>query len=162
MRARKSERSVTNTSSSGSQSQSVVGCGTAPIQAMTIIADGTIETASAQQLRTTGHSRTPGVPITFTSHRFTRSGWPLRRRNTHHQSLDGRSEPCSLCMAQLLARQPDGSYQAKSNVRIPMRGYRDFEKSFDLPAGQEVTAKKKLAFHDDLSPARRRHSVGRC
>ncbi|MBX3497559.1 MAG: type V CRISPR-associated protein Cas12b [Parvibaculum sp.] len=56
-----------------------------------------------------------------------------------------------LVLKQLLARQADGSYSAVDRVKIALRGYDDFEKSFALPddAG-DVSAKQTLVFRDDL------------
>ncbi len=56
-----------------------------------------------------------------------------------------------LVLKQLLERQPDGSYSAVDRVKIALRGYEDFEKSFAIPedAG-EVSPKQSLVFRDDL------------
>lgn len=95
--------------------------------------------------------------ITFTrSHATLHPVWSFFGENSAikytlvKEKLEGMSERLVLRLAQLLARQPDGSYQAKDKVRVPLRGYRDFEKSFSLANGQEVTAKQELAFKDDL------------
>ncbi|MCI0743102.1 MAG: type V CRISPR-associated protein Cas12b, partial [Gemmataceae bacterium] len=56
-----------------------------------------------------------------------------------------------LVLKQLLSRQSDRSYSAVENVKIALRGYEDFERSFELPGGQaRVSAKEQLVFHDDL------------
>lgn len=56
-----------------------------------------------------------------------------------------------LVLKQLLARQADGSYSAVNRVKIALRGYDDFEKSFAFPEGaSEVSPKQQLVFRDDL------------
>jgi hypothetical protein len=56
-----------------------------------------------------------------------------------------------LVLKQLLARQSDGSYCPMDRVKIALRGYDDFEKSFTLLEGiGEVSAKQSLVFRDDL------------
>ncbi len=101
--------------------------------------------------------------ITFTqSHATLHPVWPFFGENSavkytlSQENVDGQPQRLVLCLAQLLSRQSDGSYQAKDNVRIPLRGYRDFENSFSLPGGTEVTAKQKIGFKDDLLAGRSR------
>jgi len=94
---------------------------------------------------------------------FTRSDsvkhpvWPFFGENsaveywlTREQTPNGGAR-LVLVLKQLLARQPDGSYSAVDCVKIALRGYEDFEKSFALPddAG-DVSAKQALVFRDDL------------
>lgn len=95
--------------------------------------------------------------ITFTqSHATLHPVWAFFGENSavkytlSKEQVDGKSQRLVLCLAQLLSRQADGSYQAKNKVRIPLCGYRDFESSFSLPEGAEVTAKQNLGFKDDL------------
>lgn len=105
----------------------------------------------------------------------------LRQQPVHRQSKsDGKVETDDqrliLILAELLERQDDGSFTAKKQVAIPLKGYADFEASFDLANVPEpkvdepvdatesakqktkkpkqpppgITAKQKLRFKDDL------------
>lgn len=71
--------------------------------------------------------------------------WLTRERTTNGDSR------LVLVLKQLLERQADGSYSAVDRVKIALRGYEDFEKSFAIPndAG-DVSAKQSLVFRDDL------------
>lgn len=103
---------------------------------------------------------------------FTRSNpvkhpvWPFFGENsaveywlTREQTADDRMR-LVLVLKQLLARQPDGSYSAVDRVKIALRGYDDFEKSFAVPdeAG-DVSAKQTLVFRDDLLGGRTRQGT---
>ncbi|MCL4211649.1 MAG: type V CRISPR-associated protein Cas12b, partial [Phycisphaerales bacterium] len=83
--------------------------------------------------------------------------WPFFGENSAVEYWLTREETSSgdarlvLVLKQLLARQADGSYSAVDRVKIALRGYDDFERSFALPdnAG-DVSAKQTLVFRDDL------------
>lgn len=83
--------------------------------------------------------------------------WPFFGENSAVEYWLTREETPSgnarlvLVLKQLLARQADGSYSAVDRVKIALRGYDDFERSFALPddAG-DVSAKQTLVFRDDL------------
>lgn len=94
---------------------------------------------------------------------FTRSGpvkhpaWPFFGENsavkywlTREPTPDGKAR-LVLVLKQLLSHQHDGSYTAVDRVKIALRGYDDFEKSFAVPDdAADVSAKQALVFRDDL------------
>ena len=56
-----------------------------------------------------------------------------------------------LVLSQLLMTKDDGTYSAIKNVQVGLRGYDDFERSFEFPDGRsQVTPKERLTFKDDL------------
>lgn len=91
---------------------------------------------------------------------FTRSAsvkhpvWPFFGENSAVEYWLERQNGTSrlvLVLKQLLTREDDGSYTAVDWVKIALRGYDDFEKSFALPDGaNRVSAKQPLVFRDDL------------
>lgn len=65
-----------------------------------------------------------------------------------------------LVLGQLLVQETDGSYSAVDRVKIALRGYEDFEKSFAIPDNaKDVSAKQEIVFHDDLLGGTTRHGT---
>ena len=95
--------------------------------------------------------------ITFTqSHATLHPVWPFFGENsavtyTLMRQQSAKDRGCLvLRLAQLLVREKDGTYRAADQVKIPLRAYDDFDRSFNLPANQECTAKQEIGFSDDL------------
>lgn len=67
-----------------------------------------------------------------------------------------------LVLSQLLIRKDDETYTAVKNIQVALRGYDDFERSFEFPYGKnEVTPKEPLTFKDDLLDGKtRKGSLG--
>jgi transposase len=65
---------------------------------------------------------------------------------------EGRSQKTLyVLLDQLFCRNPDGkAYTAVSDVRVPLKGYRDFAESFDVSGGREIASTDELEFRDDL------------
>lgn len=83
--------------------------------------------------------------------------WPFFGENSAvkywltREMADGGDGRLVLVLKQLLARQSNGSYSAVDRVKIALRGYEDFERSFAFPDNAtKVSAKQTLLFRDDL------------
>lgn len=83
--------------------------------------------------------------------------WPFFGENSAvkywmaRERLPDKGARLILVLKQLFARQEDGSYSAVDRVKIALRGYEDFERSFTFPEdANEVSPKQELVFHDDL------------
>jgi len=71
---------------------------------------------------------------------------------------DGRTGSV-LNLDQLLCKQDDGTYSTIKDVKVALRGYADFERSFDIPEGKEASPKEVLSFKDDLLAGESRRAV---
>lgn len=94
---------------------------------------------------------------------FTRSNpekhpaWPFFGENSAvkyalrtERDPNGRTQ-LTLVLAQLLCRMQDGKYSPVKDVKIALRGYEDFEGSFQLCDGdEELSPQQELKFTDDL------------
>ncbi|HTV47689.1 MAG TPA: type V CRISPR-associated protein Cas12b [Phycisphaerae bacterium] len=96
--------------------------------------------------------------ITFTrSDSIKHPVWPYFGENSAvkyrlvKEEIPERKSRLLIVLKQLLSQQIDGSYAAVDNVKIALRGYDDFEKSFVVPSGSaEISPKQQLVFRDDL------------
>lgn len=97
---------------------------------------------------------------------FTRSDpvkhpvWPFFGENSAVKYSLTRGDRLVLTLAQLLCRDGNGAYTAVKDAKIALRGYEDFERSFEWPTGKTtVSAKETLAFRDDLLGGQTRNAT---